>query len=368
MSNVNISKIIKIANKFNLPCEISSVSPIGNGHINDTFLISVVSSEEKFVLQRINHTIFKSPENLIENIERVILHLRKKISASNGDPTRETLTFMPVRCENSQYKYMYIAPEGEYYRVYRYIKDTVTYNKATVTLFRQSGLAFGLFAARLSDFDASSLHEVIPNFHNTRSRFDDLQKSIALDKMGRAASIQELIGFVSKHKNLITVLQDANLPVRVTHNDTKLNNVMFDKASGEAICVIDLDTVMPGLALYDFGDAIRFGASSAEEDEQDLGRVSVDLELFEAFTGGYLHHMRNVLTLGEIDLLATSAQVLTFECGIRFLKDYLDGDIYFKADFPEHNLVRAKTQFKLVCDMEQKFSEMKKIVEKFCNL
>ena len=363
--SANLLKMKDIANKFDLPHEITSVAPIGNGHINDTFLICTAYDDEKFVLQRINHKIFKSPQNLIENIERVVAHLREKIKSTGGNPLRETLTFMPVKCENSAYKYMYIAPSGEYYRVYNYIKDTITYNAATPTLFHQSGLAFGKFAAQLSDFDAKSLHEVIPNFHNTKTRFDDLQKSITQDKIGRASSVKSLINFVNEHENLTTILQNANLPIRVTHNDTKLNNVMFDTFSGDAICVIDLDTVMPGLALYDFGDAIRFGASTAAEDEQNLTKVALDLNLFEAFTSGYLANMREILAPEELNLLATSAQVLTFECGMRFLKDCIDGDVYFKADYAEHNLVRARTQFKLVEDMEQKSAEMEKIIDKY---
>jgi len=365
MVNSNLADIYKIAQKFNLTGDIASVAPIGNGHINDTFLICTDCDDEKFVLQRINHHIFKSPEQLIENINRVIKHLRRKITKAGGDTSRQTLKFMPVKDENSAYKYMYIAECGHYYRVYQYIKNTVTYNKATPTLFHQSGLAFGLFAAQLSDFDASSLHEVIPDFHNTKSRFDALMQSAHNDKSGRANLVKSMVEFAKLRESLTTMLSCANLPTRVTHNDTKLNNVMFDKQSGEAICVIDLDTVMSGLALYDFGDAIRFGASTADEDEQDLLKVSLDLTLFEAFTSGYLTHMRSVLTDDEINLLAASAKIMTFECGMRFLKDYIDGNVYFKADYPEHNLTRAKTQFKLVEDIEQKFELMQAIVRKY---
>ena len=237
--------------------------------------------------------------------------------------------------------------------------------------FYDSGVAFGNFQKMLADYPAKTLHETIPNFHNTPSRFRDFQKAVQEDKMGRAASAQEEIAFALARENDTKVLTDllkaGELPLRVTHNDTKLNNILFDENTKKAICIIDLDTVMPGLSHYDFGDSIRFGASTGAEDEKDLSKIEMDLALFEAFTKGYLEGCGGSLTEKEIEMLPMGAKLMTYECGIRFLADYLEGDVYFKIHREGHNLDRARTQFKLVKDMEDKWTEMAAIVEKYKN-
>ena len=360
------SEIRGVAGQFCFGGQIASISPIGNGHINDTYLIVAGEDGRRFVLQRINHNIFTSPYNLISNIEMVVEHLRRKIEQYGGDVSRETLTFVPTNSEDNVYKYMHIAPSGHYYRAYKYIADTVTYDSVEDPwVFYQSGRAFGRFQYLLSDFDARQLYEVIPDFHNTLKRYRDLCRAAEEDAAGRAADVKDLLEFVSQRINYMTALDEIGLPLRVTHNDTKLNNVMFDKQTGEGICVIDLDTVMPGLSLYDFGDSIRFGASSALEDEVDLSKVYMCLELFEQYTKGFLQEAGSILTPTEIDSLPLGAIVITFECGIRFLTDHLNGDVYFKTDRPGQNLDRCKTQFKLVSDMESKMADMKAIVDKY---
>ena len=249
-----------------------------------------------------------------------------------------------------------------------FVKDSISYDAVeSAALFQKSGEAFGRFQHLLADFPAETLYETIPNFHNTLWRYEnEFLPAVEVDKSGRAAAVQAEIQFVKDRKADTHRLSDlaaaGQLPLRVTHNDTKLNNVLFDATAGEAICVIDLDTVMPGLAHYDFGDSIRFGANTAAEDEADLSKVSLDLEYFGAYAKGFLSQAGESLTQTEIDQLAFSAQLMTFECGMRFLTDYLNGDTYFKTAYPEHNLVRARNQFALVADMERKMDQMEALI------
>ena len=355
--------VAEISQKFNITIDPSCY---GEGLINDTFLAE--NGSNKYILQRINHTIFKNPEVLMQNVVNVTEYQRSVIEKEGGNPKREALTVIKTVDNENFYK----SSDGNYYRMYAYIEDSVTYQQTKdKEMFYQTAKAFGKFQNQLRDFDASTLFETIPDFHNTRARFLALKEAIANDKAGRAAQVQKEIDFALAREEetgvVVDKLKTGEIPLRVTHNDTKLNNVLFDKHSGKPICVIDLDTVMPGSLLYDFGDCIRFGASTAAEDEKDLDKVSVDLEYFDAFCKGYLEELSDSITEAEIDLLPFSAKLITFECGIRFLTDFLNGDTYFKTNYPEHNLDRCRTQFKLVFDMENKYTKMKEIVKNTVN-
>jgi len=334
----------------------------GNGHINDTYIIQ---STPKYILQRINTEVFKNPEQLMNNIKNVTEFLHEKIKNNGGDPTRETLTLV----NTTDNKLFYKNDDGNYFRMYKFIDNSKSYELVeNEKQFYNAAKAFGKFQKMLADFSAENLFEVIPNFHNTRKRFEDFKIAVENDKVGRAKDIQAEIKFAlerEKYVDIVVELLDSGaIPLRVTHNDTKLNNVLLDDKTGEGICVIDLDTVMPGSLLYDFGDALRFGASTGSEDEKDLDKIWFDLDLFKAFTNGFLQETGSTITKKELELLPFSAILMTYECGIRFLSDYLNGDTYFKTEREGQNLDRTRTQFKLISDMENKFDEMKIIVEK----
>ena len=348
---------------------VVNVIPYGSGHINDTFLVTLREDdehEERVLMQRINKNIFKNPVELMENIQGVTSFLRKKIESYGGDPDRETLTVIPTK-NGMPY---FVDSDGEYWRCYVFIEGARSYDQVEeLEDFYQSALAFGNFQRLLADYPADTLHETIVGFHDTRARLEVFKKAVADDVCGRAASVQKEIDFVLAHEDIANVFGDlfaaGELPLRVTHNDTKLNNVMLDDATGKGICVVDLDTVMPGFAMNDFGDAIRFGASTAAEDEKDLDAVWCDMELFDIYTKGFIEGCGGKLTQKEIELLPMGAKVMTYECGIRFLTDYLQGDVYFKIHYEDHNLDRCRTQFKLVADMETKWDIMNRIVEKY---
>ena len=340
----------KVAEQFALKGEVTDICPYGEGHINLTLLVT--TTEKRYIMQKMNTRVFTDPDSLMANICGVTEHLQ-----SRGI---ETLNVVPTKAGDSFLK------AEECYRVYDFIEDTVTYQTVTdKEVFKNSGRAFGEFQNYLAEFDASKLTETIKRFHDTPNRFAAFKEALAADKFGRAKDCQEEINFVLSHENTYGIamqgLKDGSLPLRVTHNDTKLNNVLMDKENN-AVCVVDLDTVMPGSALYDFGDSIRFGASTALEDEEDLSKVQLDLELFEAFADGYLETAGPAMTTKEIEWLPFAAKMMTLECGIRFLTDYLNGDTYFKIAHAEHNLVRARTQFKLVQEDEDKMEEMQAII------
>ena len=358
MTEYNLTEVCK---KFNMT---ATTAPYGEGHINDTYLAQTAAG--KYILQRINHNIFKEPEKLMQNIVLVTEHLRKKIILKGGCPDRETLTVIKTLNGNDFYQ----DASGNYFRMYIFIDDTNTYQTVgKPEQFYNAARAFGRFQNELADFPADTLYETIPNFHNTKVRFENLLQAIKDNKAGRKSEIEAEIEFALKKEKDTLAIDDVigrnEIPTRVTHNDTKLNNVLFDKETDEGVCVIDLDTVMPGSLLYDFGDSIRFGASTATEDEKDLSKVLCNLELFNAFTKGFLEEMGSSITQKEIELLPFSAKLMTYECGIRFLTDYLNGDTYFKIHRPEHNLDRCRTQFKLVADIENKMEQMKEIVDKY---
>ena len=301
----------------------------------------------------------------MENIINITNHLKDKIEKNGGDIYRETLNLIPTHDGAYLYKY-----EDNYFRAFIFVENAKTYQSAHNPMsFYNAGKAFGYFQKLLVDFPTDKLHETIVDFHNTNIRFENLKSAIESDNVKRADTAYEEILFAKKcFDEIKDDLEKANkLPDRVTHNDTKLNNIMFDEMTDEGICIIDLDTVMSGKILYDIGDAIRFGASTALEDEKDLSKVSLDINLFEKFISGFLNHTIDILTHDEINLIPFSVKLVTFEIGIRFLEDYLRGDIYFKTDTPEHNLDRTRAQFKLISDMDNKFDNMRLIVEKYRN-
>ena len=362
-------KIDEAIGQFRYEGVLIDERPYGSGHINDTYLLTFEIAEMgtiKVILQRMNKNIFTKPIELMENILNVTSYLRKKIIENGGDPDRETLNVIRT-VDDMPY---FVDSEGEYWRSYKFITDATSYDQVeSPEDFYQSAVAFGNFQRLLAEYPAETLHETIEGFHDTKARFQVFKKAVEDDVCGRAASVQKEIQFVLEHEHLANVFADLlekkEIPLRVTHNDTKLNNIMIDNKTRKGICVIDLDTVMPGLAMNDFGDSIRFGASTATEDEQDLSKVSCDMELFDLYAKGFIEGCGGNLTEKEIDLMPTGAMVMTFECGMRFLTDYLQGDTYFKIHRENHNLDRCRTQFKLVKDMEAKWDTMREIIDKY---
>ena len=361
-------RIEEVIAGFDFTGELKECVPYGSGHINDTYRLAFQTEDKRrhYILQRMNKTIFNNPVELMENVSGVTSWLKKKIMENGGDVERETLNIV----NDKQGCPYYVDSEGEYWRVYLFIEGATCYDQVKDEEdFYQSAVAFGHFQRLLADYPAETLHETIVNFHNTVDRFRQFQNALALDSCGRAKSVEEEIRFVLEREELCHTLvdmqADGRLPLRVTHNDTKLNNIMIDDKTGKAICVIDLDTVMPGLSANDFGDSIRFGATTAAEDERDLDKVSFDLHLYEVYVKGFIEGCSNALTDIELEMLPMGAILMTFECGMRFLTDHLEGDHYFKIHREGHNLDRCRTQFKLVKEMEEKLSEMKAIVQKY---
>ena len=367
MSITNRTNLIEIIKAFPEYGKYVGYRPVTDGHINDTYVVKFEAEDGtllRYLLQRINVNVFKRPVELMENVCGVTSFLREKIKAEGGDPTRETLTVYPAK-DGKNY---YMAEDGGCWRMYNYVQDTYSINELTSPEdFKSAALSFGNFQNQLADYPIETLHETIPNFHNTPSRFKDFVEALEKNASGRKDAAKPEIDFVLEREKDCSVITDllncGDLPLRVTHNDTKLNNVLFDNKTKRGICVVDLDTVMPGSSLYDFGDSIRFGANTAAEDETDLSKVSLSLEYFKAYVEGYLETAGPALTENEIKYLPFAAKLLTLECGIRFLGDFINGDVYFKIDYPEHNLVRARTQFKLVEDIEKKYAEMVAIVD-----
>lgn len=350
-----------VARQFEIPGEFVSAEPYGSGHINDTYCVvfDQAGARVRYIFQRINHLVFKNPVALMENISRVTQHLGGKFAGA-GDASRRALTLIPAR-DGKPYCH---DDAGNCWRVYLFIEQARTYDavESPAQAF-QAAQAFGLFQKMLADLPAPRLHDTIPDFHHTPKRFLTLEKAIAADAVNRAALAKQEIGFALRHKAITSVLLDANLPERVTHNDTKFNNVMLDDTTGVGVCVIDLDTVMPGLALYDVGDMVRTTTSPVKEDERDLGKVTMQFPMFEALMHGYLASAGEFITPTEKQHLAFAGKLITFEIGLRFLTDYLTGDTYFKVHRDGHNLDRCRTQFKLVESIEQQEAQMQKLVE-----
>ncbi|MFV0401852.1 MAG: phosphotransferase enzyme family protein [Oscillospiraceae bacterium] len=329
----------------------------GNGHINETYRVET-DNEALYILQKINQKVFTNPEAVMRNLQAVTSHLKEKVSF-----LREVLTLIPTKSGEG----WLVGDDGEYWRVFPFVSDSLSLDlPESAEDFRQSGIAFGRFQRQLADFAADTLTETIPRFHDTPNRFAALHAAIDADVKGRAAeAAPEIEGYLAREdfaSTLVRAQAAGALPLRVTHNDTKLNNVLFDAATRKALCVIDLDTVMPGLSVNDFGDSIRFGASTATEDETDLAKVSLSLPMFEAYTDGFLSACGGSLTSGELEHLVTGAKMMTLECGARFLTDFLAGDVYFHTAREKHNLDRCRTQLALVVDMEAKWEEMQRIV------
>ncbi len=340
------------------------------GIINGTFGVTCrslrdSSETERYVFQRINTYVFKHPRELMQNIEAVTTHIQKRILRSSDSYDRQVLDFVRANDGNLFLDH----PDYGFWRAYHFVEGTCSYNTIqNPRQFYELGRTFGRFQRQLSDFPAQTLHETIPNFHNTVDRLRLLDEAIERNAVGRRDAVQEEIAFIRDRRDeagaIVRALENGEIPWRVTHNDTKLNNALFDTETDKAICVIDLDTVMPGSTLYDYGDAIRSGANNAAEDEPDFSKVSLNMELFEQFTQGFLEGTHGFLTQPEVDLLALSAKILTLELAMRFLTDYLDGDLYFKTCYPEHNLVRTRNQLQLVRDMEEKMPQMEALVQK----
>ena len=357
----------QIAGCFGITDPIVAQQEIHSGNINRTYLITAEgeAGARQYVFQRINSYVFKKPQSVMANILSVTEHIKKKLLEEAGSYDRRVLSFLRTADGNPYY----YTSQRHFWRVYEYVDNSHAYDRVqTPQQFYEAGYAFGEFQAWLSDFPAETLATIIPHFHDTPVRYQDLYAAIERDADGRCAGVQKEIEFLLARENECNVLMDGlrggTLPWRVTHNDTKINNILFDKDSLEAICVIDLDTVMPGTSLFDFGDAIRFGASTAAEDERDLSKVSLDVGLYEQFTRGFLKGADDLLTDSEEELLLQSVKVMTLELAVRFLTDYLNGDLYFKITSPDHNLVRARTQIRLVQDMEAKWERLCEITRR----
>ena len=359
-------RLSEVLEAFDFGAPVVGAIRYGQGHINDTFCVHTQPEDaccRRFILQRMSAAAFKRPDQLMENIIGVTEYLGKKIQENGGDRSREAMEVLRPRNGEA----FYTDAAGGAWRVYPFVEGTVCHQSAdTPELFAASGRAFGRFQRLLGEYPAETLHETIPNFHNTEDRLNKFRAAVEADALGRAGDCGPEIRFVLDRAQDCSAALDAQragkLPLRVTHNDTKLNNVLMDGTTGEGICVIDLDTVMPGLVIYDFGDSIRFGANHSAEDERDLSRVNLDLGLFEAYAAAFLEGVGGALTEDEIAYLPWGAKLMTLECGMRFLTDYLEGDHYFHTSRPGQNLDRCRTQFKLVEDMERCWAELEAIV------
>ena len=354
---------------FSASGEYVETKKIGRGHIHDTYAVKMLlpgNIMKRYILQKINRYVFRDVNALMDNINNITIFLQEKMKKTGSCAERETLQLILTKDGKSYYQ----DENAECWRLYLFIENTITLQKAeSGEDFYQAGKIFGKFQKLLSDYDAQSLIEILPAFHNTPKRFVDFTRAVERDCKGRVKTVSTEIQFYKDREkqmnSFIELVEKKELPIRVTHNDTKLNNVLFDEKTRKAICLVDLDTVMPGVCHYDYGDAIRYGASSADEDETDLEKVSLDMNLFELFTKGFLEETREMLTPLEIELLPVGAKMMTMECGMRFLTDYLEGDAYFKISHPEHNLERARNQIKLASDIEYKWKEMNKVIKNY---
>ncbi len=364
----NDSVVREVLGAYELPQTLLGAARYGQGHINDTFCVVCQPQEGdaiRYILQGLSLAAFPHPDQLMANFVGITSYLREKIIANGGDPERETLSVIKTR-DGKDY---YTDSNGKAWRLMPFVENTDCFQSATPEQFEASARTFGRLQYLLQDYPAETLYETIVKFHDTEDRFAKFEAALAADKLGRAKDVQDEIRFVLDRKADCSValqaLREGKLPLRVTHNDTKLNNILIDRDTHQGICVIDLDTTMPGLSMNDFGDSIRFGANHSKEDEKDLSKVNFDIELYEVYTRGFLEGANGCLTETELEYLPWGARLMTLECGIRFLTDYLDGDNYFHIHYPEQNLDRTRTQFKLVKDMEEQFEEMGAVVRKY---
>jgi hypothetical protein len=360
---------ISIVQNFQIEGEFCEAVPYGDGHINDTYMTFFRGADgrvSRYILQRINHAVFKKPEWVMHNMERVTAHIRQVVSATGGDPSRKTVTLIPTRSG----KFYYKSPAGDYWRASHFIAGARSYPRARNPQHSYHAAAtFGEFLKLLSDFPPSELYEPIPDFHHTPKRYLDFINAVEHDPLNRAHNVSNEIKFITQREPDASVLLDlldiGGFPIRVTHNDTKIDNVMIDDCTGEGVCVVDLDTVMPGLTVFDFGDLVRSGANMAVEDEPDSSKAGLNLVIFEWLAHGFLDATRDFLTTVEAAHLSFGAKVITFEQAIRFLTDYLNGDVYYKTQRLDQNIDRTRTQLGLIADMENKFNAMEVIINKF---
>ncbi len=361
----------KACGAFAFRGEVRGIKPCGNGHINHTFIVTTEDGgmQHRYILQVLNTDIFRDPDGVMENIVRVTEHIRAGLIAGGGDAERGCLHVVPSSdsAAAGAAAYRYVDENGRFWRAYDFVEHTVCrLTMDNPDTFRKVGWAFGNFQHQLSDFDASALHESIPNFHNTKQRYADFLSTLSRNPAGRAAQAEKEIAFLTARGDrcslIVDALGDGRLPLRVTHNDTKLSNILLDESTEECVCVIDLDTVMPGSALYDFGDSIRTGACTAAEDEPDAERVDFRADMFRAYAEGFVSGTDGALTAREIEMLPDGAYIITLEQAIRFLTDYLDGDVYYHTDYADHNLVRTRTQVRMLMGMERDEALLRQIV------
>ena len=350
--------LLKIASQFDLEGSVSEIRPLGEGFINDTFVVKTAGDAPDYILQRKNHLIFPDVSGMMENIKAVTEHVKSKVQ----DPLRETLTVI-----SSKDGKLYVEQDGNFWAMCLFIPDTISPAKAdTPELAYQGGLGTGRFQALLSDFD-KPLNETIKGFHNIRWRFHQWDETIAADPAGRVEHLQEEISWIeSRRKEMLdfwSLVEEGTIPMHVTHNDTKISNILFNESDGSMLCMIDLDTVMSSTSLNDFGDAIRSYANTGAEDDRNLDNVSMDIAMFKAYAEGYLHEQKASMVQSELDWLAFSARYITFEQVLRFLMDYIDGDKYYKISYPDHNLVRSRAQYKLLLSMEEQYARMCEIIK-----
>ena len=367
------NNIKHVINHFKFEGTYKSVEELLSGNINSTYLLTYGKpdgSKVRYVLQRINTVAFRHPEELMKNVQLVINHITATMARAQLPTEHSFLEFIRVKGPlTTESPLLYKDDRGEYWRADIFIDNATAYNQIShPACFNEADCGFGEFRKYLYDFPADNLTETIPDFHNTKKRFYTFVASVAADKAGRVGKLEEDIDFFFDRRkmmsSIVDMIEKGELPLRVTHNDTKLNNVMIDNETKKALCVIDLDTVMPGSALYDYGDAIRYGASTAAEDEPDLSKIDVDMELFREFTRGFVSETKEVLSREEILALPMGVKVITCELAMRFLTDYIDGDVYFKVNRPQHNLIRARAQMRLLEKFEEKYGEMVAYVEK----
>ena len=365
----------EIAARFDIDCNIEEIKPLGPGFINDTFIVRT-SGGAKYILQRKNHIVFPDVPGMMNNIVMVTEHIKSKVASEGGDPMREVLTvvkrnpstFTEEEKELPYCDLYYKDADGNFWAMCVFIEGSVTYEKAdTPSLAYKGGQGIGKFQSQLSDF-TTPLSETIKGFHNIRWRFRQWEESLRADAAGRVKDLAEEIGWIESRKEEMlrfwSLVEDGTIPTRVTHNDTKISNILFD-AEGDVLCVIDLDTCMSSTSLNDFGDAIRSYTNTGAEDDRDLSKVGMSLEMFKAYTEGYLSERRDTLSESELEWLAFSARYITFEQVLRFLMDYIDGDTYYKTNAPDHNLVRTHAQYKLLRSMEEQYDKMVEIVRNF---
>lgn len=368
-------QLLAIVSKFKIYGNIDEIAPLGPGFINDTFIVKSIDADapRRYILQRKNHHVFPDVPGMMNNIVMVSEHIKAKVEVAGGNPAREALTVIcrrpdTITADEAAQPYSdlyYKDADGNFWAVCLFIEGSVTYEKAdTPALAYKGGQGIGKFQAQLSDFNVP-LNETIKGFHNIRWRFQQWDEALAKDAAGRVKDLSREIGWIESRKEEMlafwSLVEDGTIPTRVTHNDTKISNILFDK-DGEVLCVIDLDTCMSSTSLNDFGDAIRSYANTGAEDDRDLSRVSMSMEMFKAYAAGYLSERKDTMTEKELEYLAFSARYITFEQVLRFLMDYIDGDVYYKTNAPDHNLVRTHAQYQLLLSMEQQYEQMKEVI------